>query len=219
MHRRRAHCTFRPWREEGIKFYLGASLGDLLSQPGKYGGLGLGATTTSVIFLAGIIAIVTYLVVTKKDVVAHALQEEKVDDKQKGGLRQTIAVVLLLIVAGGIGYGVRQTSLESMQNVHEETGSVSGTVTSDTAEFLVIAQDTLGFVKASDQTGAVSRVADLEHEWDVAESVLKPKNTDRWTRIDDAIDAVLRQVRAVRPNMSSEEAALTALIAVLESGS
>lgn len=40
---------------------LGASLGDLLSQDRDAGGLGLGATTTSVLFLAVIIALVTYL--------------------------------------------------------------------------------------------------------------------------------------------------------------
>lgn len=39
---------------------LGASLGDLLSQPLKYGGLGLGTVQTSVLFLALIAGIVSY---------------------------------------------------------------------------------------------------------------------------------------------------------------
>ena len=38
---------------------LGASLGDLLSQARAYGGLGLGTVTTSVVFLAAIVALVT----------------------------------------------------------------------------------------------------------------------------------------------------------------
>ncbi|MEO8215545.1 MAG: hypothetical protein ABI718_00515 [Acidobacteriota bacterium] len=46
---------------------LGASLGDYLSQYPKDGGLGLGAVVTSVIFLAAILIVVTYLAVTKKD--------------------------------------------------------------------------------------------------------------------------------------------------------
>jgi uncharacterized membrane-anchored protein len=46
---------------------LGASLGDLLSQPSKFGGLGLGTTATSVIFLVGILVSVIYLSVSKKD--------------------------------------------------------------------------------------------------------------------------------------------------------
>ncbi len=47
---------------------LGASLGDLLSQAKSDGGLGLGPTLTSIIFLVAILAIVVYLGITKKDV-------------------------------------------------------------------------------------------------------------------------------------------------------
>lgn len=44
---------------------LGASFGDLLSQPTEYGGLGFGTVITSVLFLGAIIAIVTYMTVTR----------------------------------------------------------------------------------------------------------------------------------------------------------
>jgi uncharacterized membrane-anchored protein len=47
---------------------LGASLGDFLSQPRADGGLGLGTTVTSVIFLSAIVIVVAYLSVTRKDV-------------------------------------------------------------------------------------------------------------------------------------------------------
>jgi uncharacterized membrane-anchored protein len=47
---------------------LGASTGDLLSQPRADGGLGLGTTTTSVVFLAAIVVVVSYLSITKRDV-------------------------------------------------------------------------------------------------------------------------------------------------------
>jgi uncharacterized membrane-anchored protein len=40
---------------------VGASLGDLLSQPMEYGGLGLGTIVTSLIFLGAIAAIVVYM--------------------------------------------------------------------------------------------------------------------------------------------------------------
>ena len=40
---------------------LGASTGDLLAQPVRAGGLALGTVTTSVLFLATILALVTYL--------------------------------------------------------------------------------------------------------------------------------------------------------------
>jgi uncharacterized membrane-anchored protein len=59
---------------------LGASLGDFLSQPTSSGGLGLGTTVTSLIFLAAILVVVAYLTVTRKDatevVEAHAHHDE-----------------------------------------------------------------------------------------------------------------------------------------------
>ena len=47
---------------------LGASFGDLLSQAKSDGGLGLGPTITSSIFLLAILVFVIYLAITKKDV-------------------------------------------------------------------------------------------------------------------------------------------------------
>ena len=46
---------------------LGASFGDLLSQPHEYGGMGLGTIITSAIFLSAIAAIVIYMSVTHED--------------------------------------------------------------------------------------------------------------------------------------------------------
>ena len=46
---------------------LGASLGDYLSQPRVDGGLGLGTTGTSALFLSAIVGVVAYLSVTRKD--------------------------------------------------------------------------------------------------------------------------------------------------------
>jgi uncharacterized membrane-anchored protein len=54
-----AYVTTRP---------LGASIGDLLSQTTHDGGLGLGTTGTSLIFLAVILALVTFLTITRRDV-------------------------------------------------------------------------------------------------------------------------------------------------------
>lgn len=49
---------------------LGASIGDSLSQARADGGLGLGTTTTSVLFLLAILAVVGYLTLTRRDQVA-----------------------------------------------------------------------------------------------------------------------------------------------------
>ena len=54
---------------------LGASLGDSLSQPVANGGLGLGATITSAIFLSTILSLVIYLTATRKDVTRQLTNE------------------------------------------------------------------------------------------------------------------------------------------------
>ncbi len=48
---------------------LGASIGDYLASPKAEGGLGLGTTVTSIIFLSTILALVVFLAVTKRDVI------------------------------------------------------------------------------------------------------------------------------------------------------
>ena len=48
---------------------LGASIGDYLASPTKEGGLGLGTTMTSIIFLSTILALVVFLAVSKRDVI------------------------------------------------------------------------------------------------------------------------------------------------------
>jgi uncharacterized membrane-anchored protein len=47
---------------------MGASIGDYLSQSHKHGGLGLGTTRTSQVFLGAILALVVYLTVSKRDI-------------------------------------------------------------------------------------------------------------------------------------------------------
>jgi uncharacterized membrane-anchored protein len=58
---------------------LGASIGDYLSQARADGGLGLGTTVTSVIFLATILAVVVYLSITRKDATETADLHGRVD--------------------------------------------------------------------------------------------------------------------------------------------
>lgn len=59
---------------------LGASIGDYLSQAQSDGGLGLGTTTTSFLFLAAILGLVVYLTLTKKDVISKAVLKEDIKE-------------------------------------------------------------------------------------------------------------------------------------------
>jgi len=55
------------WATYVVTRPLGASLGDFLSQPKDTSGIGLGTTTTSLIFLTAILALVSFLAITKID--------------------------------------------------------------------------------------------------------------------------------------------------------
>ncbi|MDX6618788.1 MAG: hypothetical protein QOK36_1174 [Gaiellales bacterium] len=63
---------------------LGASLGDFLSQARSSGGLGLGTTVTSLIFLAAIVAVVAYLSVTRKDVAEPFIDAAEAEPTPEG---------------------------------------------------------------------------------------------------------------------------------------
>lgn len=198
---------------------LGASIGDLLTQPGNHGGLGLGATTTSVIFCGGIFLTVLYLSITKRDVITDPA-EYKTELKERGGLGQTAVVVALLILAGSIGYHDRKLALQAPapQAAASGTGAIKQAPTSplgDLSTFSKISQDTLDLLNAGKQSEATTRIGDLEYEWDQAQARLKPRDTAEWTKIDGKIDTVLRELRAVNPNMTTEKAALQALLSTL----
>ncbi|MEI4272139.1 hypothetical protein TEK04_10430 [Klenkia sp. LSe6-5] len=63
----KANAVLTFWIAYVLTRPLGASLGDGFSQDKIDGGLGLGTTLTSVLFLATIVAVVAYLAVSKRD--------------------------------------------------------------------------------------------------------------------------------------------------------
>lgn len=193
---------------------LGASIGDYLSQPTQYGGLGLGATVTSVIFLGAILTVVMYMTVTKADVITKPAEDKSIN---RNGLKQTIAVLAVVLLLSGIGYQWRSSTLEEDTNTPEikTTTSIVNPL-GDMVAFTVITQDTLDLVNQNKLSEATTRVADLESEWDSAESKLKPMSKTKWTEVDDAIDEVLHQLRARKVDTAQSKSALEALLQTLE---
>jgi uncharacterized membrane-anchored protein len=61
FYRFKANAVLCFWLAYILTRPLGASIGDLLSQPARKGGLGFGTTSTSIVFLVIIFALVTYL--------------------------------------------------------------------------------------------------------------------------------------------------------------
>ncbi|MGO4495409.1 hypothetical protein AB4114_05810 [Paenibacillus sp. 2RAB27] len=197
---------------------LGASIGDFLSQTQDNGGLGLGATVTSAIFIVAILLLVIYLSVTKRDLIPTLSTSAKTatEPKRSTVLWQVVVVVAVLVIAAGTGYYLRHNSLQDAL----PQGSSSSSVTQafpqdDISNFRKITEDTLSLVQAGNPSAAKTRVTDLETAWDKAAARLKSINKTKWNTVDSAIDKVLRQVRAVHPDANACKASLEALVSVL----
>ena len=88
-------------------------------------------------------------------------------------------------------------------------------VLGDLTVFRTITADTLALVNTGNIPGAVTLVADLEHEWDIARGRLQPMNSAKWTEIDTGIDAVLRSLRSTSPDPATCKSSLEALLITL----
>ncbi len=64
----KANAVLTFWLAYILTRPLGASIGDLMSQSNKHGGIGLGTTGTSYAFLGAILVLVAYLTATRVDV-------------------------------------------------------------------------------------------------------------------------------------------------------
>ena len=183
--------------------------------------MGLGATLTSVIFLIGILIIILYFTFTKKDVITNTDIEEKQINENKGLVVQSLITIALFITVGLSSYFWRQSQLqkETVQPpVSNETPSNVLPVSSlgNLSEFKKITADTKVLVVSNNLDGAKTRIADLEHEWDINQAKLKAMDIKRWTEIDNAIDKVLRQLRGANPIQKECELSLDALLKVLD---
>ena len=190
---------------------LGASLGDYLSQSQANGGLGLGASLTSAIFLVAILAVVIYLAVTQRDFIAKPKTAE-VAEKNGNVAWQVVAVVALLLIVSGTGYYVRRSQLQN-----QAAASVSPTQPlGDLSAFKKIAGDMLGMVRGGDMAGAKSRADDLETAWDKGQALMRPTNPEKWTVMDAAIDDVLKKVRSAKQNTADSGTSLESFIKVMD---
>jgi len=183
---------------------LGASIGDFLSQPTQYGGLNLGATVTSVIFLALILITVCYLAITKQDV-GEAQIEEQTKSNNKKTLPQTITAVLILGIIGVSIYNIQYTKL-----------SKSNTPLGDLSQFEMFERNMLNYVNSDDMKNANLQANSLETAWDQAQSDIRSKNVAKWNDIDKSIDDVLNSVRDKSPDKSTCQEAINSSLSVMQ---
>ncbi|MDR3598805.1 hypothetical protein [Clostridium sp.] len=216
-------CSFLAWKfiklDAVLAFWvvyiftrpLGASLGDYLSQPKEYGGLGFGTTVTSVIFLIPILAIIILLAVTKCDINLKnkTVAENQTNGSKKNVLAQTIAVLCIFLVVGIGGY------FWCSKNIVPESNSSQTTLNGQLTNFITIENDILNFVNSNDFASAKTRADDLEHDWDTSEPELKKIDSTTWTQIDGTIDNVLAEVRSKNPDASKCKSVLENSLSIL----
>ncbi|MEH7548937.1 COG4705 family protein [Neobacillus vireti] len=190
---------------------LGASLGDYLSQPKVNGGLGLGTTVTSVIFLVAILAIIILLAVTRIDInsKSEVAETNQPNGSKKNVLTQTI-VVLCIFLLGGIGGYIWRSN-----NIGSQTTSSQATLGGQLTNFATIENNMLKDVTSNNFTLAKKSADDLEHQWDTSEPKLRKIDGTTWTKIDGTIDVVLAAVRSSSPDVSKSKSALKNSISVL----
>lgn len=174
---------------------LGASLGDYLSQPKQYGGLGLGATVTSVIFLVAILAVIVYLAVTKCDTVPKSESSalKRTITSQKNVFAQTVVVLLIFFSVSIAGY------VFLSNNISSQTDTTQTTLSGQLDDFISTENNMINSVNAGDFTLAKSDADDLEHKWDTSAPALRKIDKETWTQIDGTIDDVLAAVRSKKP--------------------
>ena len=178
---------------------LGASLGDYLSQSRSNGGLGLGATVTSAVFLAAILAVVVFLAITQRDLIAEPSTKVSPVRKWPGAVWQVAVVSVLLLSVSIAGYSVRSVQLRNLAAASASAAAPLG----DLSRFQQVAGDILRAERGGDVSGARSQADDLETVWDNAQALLRPMNPEKWTLLDHAIDDVLSKVRAGNGGESS----------------
>jgi uncharacterized membrane-anchored protein len=208
---------------------LGANLGDWFASPSASGGLGLGTAATSAIFLTAILATVVFLTRTRSDVIdehdrTHTPAETTSPARERImlGYYAVVAVVTgALLVWTAVQPHAATASDEETSTAPATTTLTPGQTTAhfppaEIAKFRTITHDTLAKVQAGDQTGAKTRIKDLETAWDDDQATLQPLDDNAWHVLDGRIDSALKAVRASQPDPATETQTLTALLTALQ---
>lgn len=179
---------------------LGASLGDYLSQAKANGGLGLGTTVTSIIFLIAILAVVVFLAITKIDT---AVKNESIISTKGLARKQLIVVLGLTLFVGLGGYFFRTEQLAAQAN------STQTTLKNQLTPFIALENQLMQDAKVKDFKKATQDADKLEKQWDTNEPKLRSIDSSSWTKVDGTIDVVLASVRSSSPSATKIQQAAT----------
>jgi uncharacterized membrane-anchored protein len=175
---------------------LGASLGDFLSQARVDGGLGLGTTVTSALFLGAILVVVTYLSITRKDATEAAAPIEQPSANVLVVAHRTAATPALLdairarAAEGPAGFHLLVPNPADHAEVTETERDKAHT---EGEHVLALALPLIDQAAGEHATGSVSirhdpmdAIEETLHDGDFHEIILStlPRSVSRWLHID-----------------------------------
>jgi hypothetical protein len=175
---------------------LGASLGDYLSQARHAGGLGLGSTVTSFIFLGAILVVVTFLSITRKDVTELAAHHAPSHAQVLVVAHRTAATPRLLeAIQARVGHGpVRFHLLVPNPAEHAEvTDGERRHRHQEGEQVLALALPLIEEASGGDTEGSVSTrhdpmdaIEEALHDGEFHEIILStlPRSVSRWLHAD-----------------------------------
>ncbi|MFB8179556.1 hypothetical protein ACFC8N_26740 [Streptomyces sp. NPDC055966] len=214
---------------------LGANIGDWLASPkvaqnpGDPTGLALGTFTTSLIFLALILATVVYLTVTRSDVTethqaTHAAPVTGDPRKERVALAGfgVLAVVTagLLVWAHGQPHVGPAPETDTTSAVQMAPGqAVKKFPPAKVGALRTLASTSLKDARSGNAAGAHAAAQSLRDLWDADQASLQPLDDTGWTSVDAQMDKVLKTfgIDHSNPPMSpaQQESELNALLADL----
>jgi uncharacterized membrane-anchored protein len=214
-------CTYLAWKflhfDAILTFWiayvmtrpLGASLGDFMSQPQSLGGLGLGATVTSVIFLGAILAVVLYLTYSKSDHIPKGKSETQRRHPKTLIFPAQVGIMACVFVIAGSFIGVYASS-------HNQTIAGKNDLSGQLSGFITTLNDMEQYVTANDFENARTQVDKLEKDWDTQQGTLRPMDQNTWLKIDGTFDKVFSDVRTTTDTQKCK-ASIDNSLSVLES--
>ncbi|MER7070632.1 hypothetical protein [Terrabacter sp. NPDC000476] len=202
---------------------LGASLGDLLTQSRDFGGVGLGASLTSLIFLVVIVLLVAREQINVNRHGTRAKGERPAVSHRHDYAWAAAGAVAIVAAATALAPSPTPAAAASRPSADTSAGKPgtaahANPLETDTTSpignlspFAVIVDDVAAKAKAGQLGAATARIKDLEVAWDSGEAAMKPASPDDWHALDSSIDQALTALRATPPSKADCATALRAL--------
>lgn len=128
-----------------------------------------------------------------------------------------IALAVVAISSLGLPMLTASTALAATATTKPATAAVKKQPLGDISKFRTITADTLAYAQKGDLKKAEKRVTDMETKWDAYANALQKKDKAQWTKLDLALDRVLKELRASKPNAATSVPTIQDMLKLIDS--